>query len=165
MGGFECIREGRKESGGPGRSTLRAPVSTSQTPSRTPHGASRRTLALAAAVAAAVLVVAIVLISNGGGGGAPSTPPGAIPPKPTPRGGPVPKPGDLYVDVSSRGGRCDDSRGAAAVRSRRTPWCTAQRAVDAAPAGAAVFLRGGSYPAVKVAERADRKRPVTIAGY
>jgi hypothetical protein len=67
----------------------------------------------------------------------------------------------LYVDRDSIGGRCDDSRPATAARSAQTPWCSLGRAVDAAPSGATVLVRRGSYPRLTI-QGERRSRFVTI---
>jgi Right handed beta helix region len=59
-------------------------------------------------------------------------------------------PGALYVDRESRGGGCSDSRSSVEAAVPFTPWCSLKRAVDAAPAGSLVLVRGGSYPLLDV---------------
>jgi nitrous oxidase accessory protein NosD len=74
-----------------------------------------------------------------------------VPPPPADRG--------LHVDSASRGGRCDDEREPEEVTRARTPWCSIERALEAAPDGATLILHAGSYPGLDVQERAA---PVTI---
>lgn len=59
-----------------------------------------------------------------------------------------------YVDGASRGGACSDGRSAAEAADPATPWCTFERAVSAAPAGALVRVRAGTYrPRLRAAAR------------
>jgi hypothetical protein len=51
----------------------------------------------------------------------------------------------LYVDGASLGGLCSDGRSAAQAASLATPWCSLSRAVAAAPSGATVLVRAGTY--------------------
>jgi hypothetical protein len=69
-----------------------------------------------------------------------------------------------FVDVDSRGGQCDDKRTRRDARSQGTPWCTVTRAVAAAPPGASVYLRGGSYPDMDLGG-SPRRTPVTIRAF
>jgi hypothetical protein len=52
----------------------------------------------------------------------------------------------LIVDGSSLGGRCDDAYSAEQALSPQTPWCSIPRALEAAPRGWSVSIRGGAYP-------------------
>jgi hypothetical protein len=52
----------------------------------------------------------------------------------------------LYVDRESLGGACSDARSSADVVSPATPWCSLERAIQAAPAGGVVLVRAGDYP-------------------
>jgi hypothetical protein len=72
-----------------------------------------------------------------------------------------PAPATLYVDRDSIGGPCSDSRPASAARAAQTPWCSLGRAVDAAPSGATVLVRRGSYPRLAI-QGERRSRFVTI---
>ena len=67
----------------------------------------------------------------------------------------------LYVDKDSVGGPCDDQRPASAAVSAATPWCSLDRAVDAAPSGATVLVRRGAYPRLTI-QGERRSRFVTI---
>jgi parallel beta-helix repeat protein len=51
---------------------------------------------------------------------------------------------DLYVDVESRGGRCDDGLSRGAV-SEAAPWCTLGAAAEQVQPGDTVRVRGGTY--------------------
>lgn len=66
------------------------------------------------------------------------------------------------VDRDSVGGRCDDARRAARVRSASTPWCSLSRAIAAAEPGGTVLVRRGSYPQITVSGGA---RKLTVRGY
>jgi Right handed beta helix region len=55
----------------------------------------------------------------------------------------------LYVDKDSVGGGCSDGRPAAQVTAT-APWCSLERARDAAPAGSTVLVRRGDYPGLVV---------------
>lgn len=55
----------------------------------------------------------------------------------------------VFVDRDSLGGSCSDARTAAEV-SAATPWCSLQRAVDAAPSGSTVTVRQATYPTLSV---------------
>jgi hypothetical protein len=50
-----------------------------------------------------------------------------------------------FVDSTPRDGRCSDSRDAGAVRNPDKPWCSVSRAIEAAPAGTTIMVRGGTY--------------------
>jgi hypothetical protein len=56
----------------------------------------------------------------------------------------------VFVDPNSVGGACSDARSAGQARNRATPWCTAQHAAAAAPAGGMVKLRRGTYRDVNI---------------
>lgn len=56
----------------------------------------------------------------------------------------------IYVDTASRGGACSDSRGAGAAAKPKTPLCSIERALQVAPAGGRIVVRGGSYPPLRV---------------
>ncbi len=58
--------------------------------------------------------------------------------------------GPAYVDRDSRGGPCSDLRTYAEARSSATPWCSLDRAVQAAPGGAEISVRAGTYPRLLV---------------
>ena len=58
----------------------------------------------------------------------------------------------LYVDSGSLGGRCSDDRSVGRV-SQAAPWCSLDRAMEAAPGGSVVLVRGGAYPAAEVQRR------------
>jgi hypothetical protein len=73
------------------------------------------------------------------------------------------RPQTLIVDRDSRGGGCSDERQAHEADRRGSPWCSFERAAQAAPSGSTVFVRGGRYP-VFVAD-GDRSRPVTFRPY
>jgi hypothetical protein len=66
----------------------------------------------------------------------------------------------LYADPHAVGGACSDSREPAEV-SRAAPWCSLDRALEAAPDGALVLLRKGVYPPAEVRRR-PRARLVTF---
>ena len=72
-----------------------------------------------------------------------------------------PAPVTLYVDRDSIGGACSDARPVAAARAAQTPWCSLGRAVDAAPSGATVLVRRGTYPRLTI-QGERRTRFVTI---
>jgi hypothetical protein len=61
----------------------------------------------------------------------------------------------LFVDVGSVGGRCDDGRSVGEVSVGR-PWCSLGRALEVAPGGRTVLVRGGSYPRLDLVGRRDR---------
>jgi Right handed beta helix region len=91
----------------------------------------------------ASLAVALALLSACGGGSAAQAP-------------------ELYVDRDSVGGGCSDDRPRGEV-SESSPWCSLDRAIEAAPAGSTVLVRRGTYPGLMVdAERRDRI--VTLKG-
>ena len=50
------------------------------------------------------------------------------------------------VDAGSVGGRCSDGHSLAEARHAKTPWCTLPHAAAAAPSGAVVRVRRGTYP-------------------
>ena len=60
-----------------------------------------------------------------------------------PRAGLDPRRSDLLSYVGGPG--CSDRRGATDVRSPERPWCGLERAAEAAPAGATVLVRTGTY--------------------
>ena len=62
-----------------------------------------------------------------------------------------------YVDRDSLGGSCSDERSYEEARSPAAPWCSLERAVAAAPAGAEVAIRAGEYPPLVI--RGGRTRP------
>ena len=62
----------------------------------------------------------------------------------------------LYVDKDSVGGPCDDQRPATAAASAATPWCSLDRAADAAPSGATVLVRRGPIRACRSRASAAR---------
>jgi hypothetical protein len=66
----------------------------------------------------------------------------------------------LTVDRGSRGGECDDGRPASEVDPAH-PWCSLRRAVAAAPPGATVVVRRGSYPRLTVT-KVRHSRMVTL---
>jgi hypothetical protein len=72
-------------------------------------------------------------------------------------------PATIYVDRASLGGACSDARGAAAAAAPATPLCSISRALAAAPAGAKVLVRAGSYPALSAG--GSRGATVTVAAY
>lgn len=72
-------------------------------------------------------------------------------------------PATLYVDRGSLGGACSDARGAAGAAAPATPLCSITRALAAAPPGAKVLVRAGSYPALSAGGR--RTSSVTVAAY
>jgi hypothetical protein len=59
-------------------------------------------------------------------------------------------PKTYYVDKDSIGGNCSDDYSLAQATSISTPWCTIGKAVNDAPSGDTVVVRGGTYPAVDV---------------
>jgi hypothetical protein len=63
----------------------------------------------------------------------------------------------LFVDRNSLGGRCDDDRTASQVQTAATPWCSLERAVAAAPAGAVVLVREGTYARLEVDFRSPQR--------
>jgi Right handed beta helix region len=69
-----------------------------------------------------------------------------------------------YVDADSRGGPCSDARTASEAGSAKTPWCSLERAIAAAPPGSTVLVRAGSYPELEVIER-DNTELVTVKAY
>jgi hypothetical protein len=75
----------------------------------------------------------------------------------------APSPATLYVDRGSLGGACSDARGAAGAAAPATPLCSITRALAAAPPGAKVLVRAGSYPALSAGGR--RTSSVTVAAY
>jgi Right handed beta helix region len=68
-----------------------------------------------------------------------------------------------YVDPQGVGGPCSDSRSAAGARSRRTPWCSLERAVEAAPPDARVLVRRARLGDVEL--RARRRRDVALEAF
>lgn len=68
--------------------------------------------------------------------------------------------GAAYVDPESLGGECSDDRDFEAV-SRAAPWCSLDRALEAAPDGGLVLLRRGTYPTAEVRRR-SRSELVTF---
>lgn len=73
--------------------------------------------------------------------------------------------GPLYVDASSRGGVCSDSRPVSIVTNAVTPWCSIAHALAAAPSGSVVMLRGGSYGRVDATDATGRSDYVTFRPY
>jgi hypothetical protein len=69
------------------------------------------------------------------------------------------------VDQASRGGACSDSRSADQAASLSTPWCSLSRAVAAAPSGATVLVRAGSYPELTLSGNNTRSSLVTLKAY
>jgi hypothetical protein len=69
----------------------------------------------------------------------------------------------LYVDGSSVGGACSDSRTAADAANPATPLCTISRGIALAPPGATVAVRAGTYAALSVS--GTRSAPVTVAAF
>jgi Right handed beta helix region len=67
----------------------------------------------------------------------------------------------LAVDRASIGGRCDDDRPPKRVRLS-SPWCTLERAVQAAPSGSRVLVRAGTYPELEVQGSRARTRKVAF---
>ena len=55
----------------------------------------------------------------------------------------------LVVDRDSKGGRCSDETSASLV-SEVAPWCSLDRALEAAPEGSVVLVREGEYPPAQV---------------
>jgi hypothetical protein len=72
-------------------------------------------------------------------------------------------PATIYVERASLGGACSDARGAAAAAAPATPLCSITRALAAAPPGATVLVRAGSYPALSAG--GARGATVTVAAY
>lgn len=70
----------------------------------------------------------------------------------------------LFVDKDSRGGRCDDARAVGEV-SERTPWCSLERAVAAAPSGSIVSVRQAAYPRLTVMNSPARTAHLRLQGY
>jgi hypothetical protein len=66
----------------------------------------------------------------------------------------------LYVDPGSTGGKCSDARLAAEV-SQAAPWCSLGHALEAAPDGSLVLMRGGAYAEAEVRRR-ERSEFVTF---
>jgi hypothetical protein len=58
----------------------------------------------------------------------------------------------LYVDAGSLGGECSDARPVAKV-SPAAPWCSLDRALEAAPDDSVVLVRAGTYSAAEVRRR------------
>src|ERR1700710_2030922 len=54
----------------------------------------------------------------------------------------------LYLDVASKSGHCKDSYSAGEATKAKTPWCSVKRALNAAPPGSILDLRGGTYKSV-----------------
>src|SRR3954453_6322724 len=54
------------------------------------------------------------------------------------------------VDGASVGGKCSDDRPAGKGRPATSPWCSLDRAVQKAPAGATVVVRRGRYGRVSL---------------
>ncbi len=51
---------------------------------------------------------------------------------------------ELWVDVDSKGGTCDDGRARGAV-TKTEPWCSLKAAANAVEPGDVVNVRGGKY--------------------
>ena len=84
---------------------------------------------------------------------------------PRPASAEATQPLTLYVDRDSVGGTCSDSRPAATARSTKTPWCSLERAVAAAPSGATVLVRAGTYPELEISRNHTRSERVLFKRY
>ena len=71
----------------------------------------------------------------------------------------------LIVDGNSLGGRCDDAYSAEQALSPRTPWCSIPRALEAAPRGASVSIRGGAYPTLMARTPSARSAELVLQPY
>ncbi|NMO18821.1 right-handed parallel beta-helix repeat-containing protein [Pyxidicoccus fallax] len=71
----------------------------------------------------------------------------------------------LIVDGSSLGGRCDDAYSAEQALSPRTPWCSITRALEAAPRGWSVSIRGGAYPLLMARTPSARSAELLLQPY
>jgi hypothetical protein len=85
------------------------------------------------------------------------------PAEPTVAAPPAETAATMYVDRESRGGGCSDARDASEAASPLTPWCSIERADQAAPPGALVLVRGGDYP--RFALRAARPGELTLRAH
>jgi len=129
------------------------------------RGNTLRWAGLAAVVGLALVVG--VLIGNGGGEDEPrKAAAGPVPAgKATSQSAQRPVPaGALYVDKDSKKGKCDDARPVAEAKSQSTPWCSAVKAVQLAPAGATVVLQEGKYPEIRATRNPEREKTVTVRG-
>lgn len=70
----------------------------------------------------------------------------------------------LYVDKGSIGGKCSDTRTYQTVTAS-APWCSLARAVAAAPSGATVSVRKGSYPQLVTSNSRARTSYVSFRRY
>ena len=70
----------------------------------------------------------------------------------------------LHVDPSSKGGPCSDSRSVAQAARASSPWCTLKRALNKAPAGSTLDLRGGTHRAVEPVDVPGRPSKLTLLG-
>ncbi|MFP2906723.1 right-handed parallel beta-helix repeat-containing protein [Pyxidicoccus sp. 3LFB2] len=71
----------------------------------------------------------------------------------------------LIVDGSSLGGRCDDAYSAEQALSPQTPWCSITRALEAAPRGWSVRIRGGAYPLLMARTPSARSAELVLQPY
>jgi hypothetical protein len=69
-----------------------------------------------------------------------------------------------YVDPESVGGRCNDSRSATKAASRGRPWCSIERAVEAARPGSLVLVRRARLGAVELGAQ-DRRADVRLEAF
>jgi hypothetical protein len=71
----------------------------------------------------------------------------------------------IFVDPGGVGGHCEDDRSADRASDPRTPLCSLSMALSLARSGTRIELRGGRYPALKVANPIATVGSVTIAPY
>ena len=64
------------------------------------------------------------------------------------------------VHVGSAG--CDDGRSVARARRAATPWCSLDRALEAAPGGSTILVAGGRYDAAKLSGEAGEERDLVL---
>ena len=72
-------------------------------------------------------------------------------------------PGALVVDRDSVGGPCDDARAPDEARSYATPWCSLDRALEAAPRGATVQVRRGAHPMLVASASSGRSVELALS--
>lgn len=101
----------------------------------------RRTAAPLAVLIVAAVAAAVVIAPSGGGAAD----------------------GVAYVDAHAA--PCRDGRSFDQARSPSTPWCSIERAVEAAPGGATVAVRAGDYPTLEVVGGRTRARTLTLRAY
>lgn len=70
----------------------------------------------------------------------------------------------LRVDPASRGGTCSDKRSVAKASRSSSPWCTLRHAINAAPAGSTLDLRGGTHREVEPRHVRGRPSKLRLVG-